>query len=392
MTTMCLAMVTVLGSKLIVRKRLVWADCILIAAMVCSVGFTIAINSQVSHGLGSKLSTVSADDYDGFQKAEYAWNILYIISLSLGKGSTLSLLLALAPSKSYRIPMLAVGSVVGLWTLTSILGSAFQCELPHPYLVTTGKCFGQNGFWIATGVVDIVTDVALMALPTYLVYNLQLQKQKKMAVCFAFSFRTGAIGCTIWRLCGLHFLFDHTSDVTLHSWLPTVATILEVFWCVFAACVPHLRPFIDSIQAGYLSGMIHESDGRFDYGNDSYLMGKMAQSKAASQVRSQALKSAAETNVDGGADRHRATESSLDLPRQGLGAGIGHAITSSNRVVTNTVAGRKAERDSHNPGPVKIRSRSESTRSDGAGSQGSDGSKAMIIKTTKEWSVSYQDA
>jgi hypothetical protein len=352
----------------------------------------------VSHGLGSPLSTVSAKDYEGFQKAGYAWNMLYILSLFFGKASTLTLLLALAPNKNFRFPMLAVGATICLWALTGIFASAFQCSLPHAYLITAGQCFSQTGFWDAMGVVDIVTDVAIMALPVFLVYNLQLAVSKKLAVCFAFSFRLVAVGCVVWRLTEMRRFYARGSDVTFNSWLPTIATILEVFASVFSACVPHLRPFMESIQAGYLSSVIQEGDGQFKYGNDSYLMGKMAQSKTASAVRSQALKSDARGRGD-----------SFDLPRQGAqgdggagATGIGQAFTSSNRIVIGTVRGgtkagplTAAEKDYRSGSSTDIRperNRSESIGSDGGRSHGSDGSKAMIIKTTKEWSVRYQDA
>ncbi|EXJ61483.1 uncharacterized protein A1O5_11799 [Cladophialophora psammophila CBS 110553] len=382
--TMCLAVITVLVSKLVVLRRLAWNDSIIIAAMALSIGFTVAINQQVSGGLGSEISTLTGDQYEKFQKAGYAWNILYITSLSFGKVSTLSLLLALSPNKSYRIPMLATGGLTAVWAVASVIASAFQCSLPHPYLITTNKCFSQEGFWDAVGIIDILIDVALMAIPVWLVYNLQLPLKKKIAVCFAFSFRILAIACTIWRISEMHRFFDRNADVTFESWLPTIATLLEVFFSVFAACVPHLRPFMESIQAGYLSGVIQEGDGRFGYGNDSYLMGKMAQSKAGtSAIRSQALKS-------------ELRGESLDLPRQGAtigqmndspGHGIGQALTSTNRIVVNKVSAGRPEKEFSSE-----RHRSESITSDGGRSHGSDGSKAMIIKTTKEWSVSYQDA
>ncbi|KIW15224.1 hypothetical protein PV08_05269 [Exophiala spinifera] len=385
LATLCLAVITVLLSKLVVLRRLMWTDSIIATAMLFAIGFTIAINNQVSRGLGSQLSTVRSEDYEGFQKAGYAWNMLYIITMSFGKLSTLSLLLALAPNKSYhRIPMLALVGFIGLWTVATLFASAFQCALPHPYLITTETCFNQTGFWDTIGIVNILTDIAIMAMPILLVYGLHLSSKKKVAVCFAFSFRLGAVACTIWRLTEIHRFFDRGTDITFNSWLPTIATILELFFSVFSACVPHLRPFMDSIQAGYLSGVASE-DGRFGYGNDSYLMGKTARSKVAvaSGVRSHAFKSD---------DRSE----SLDLPRQGIRAentsdhSIGRALTSSNRVVIQSGRGSKAQKipslsDSH---PKR---RSNSVTSNGGRSDGSDGSKAMIIKTTKEWSVSYQD-
>lgn len=336
----------------------------------------------MNNGLGSELSTVRKEEYDNFQKSEYAWNLLYILSICLAKLSTLSLLLALAPNKSYRAPMMAMGGFLLLWTISSTFSSAFQCSLPHPYLITSGNCFQQTRFWVSFGVISIITDAAVMILPVHLVYNLQLSMHKKIAVCFAFSFRAFAIGCTIWRLTQLEKFFYRAGDITFDSWLPTIATILEVFFAVFSSCVPHLRPFMESIQAGYLSGVMTEGDARFGYGNDSYLMGKMAHSNIASQVRSQGMK----TELRG---------ESLDLPRHGttdvvVGRrdDIGQALT-SNRVVHSVRGGPGAMKD-NNAGMG--RNRSESLGSDGGGSHGSDGSKAMIIKTTKEWSISYQDA
>lgn len=138
---------------------------------------------------------------------------------------------------------------------------------------------------------------------------------------------------------------------------------------------------MESIQAGYLSGVMTEGDARFGYGNDSYLMGQTGQSKVNSQVRSQHMQS----EIRG---------ESLDLPSHGtnnVAAGgrddIGRALT-SNRIIHSVRGGPAAMKDSSRTG----RNRSDSLGSDGALSHGSDGSKAMIIKTTKEWSISYQDA
>ncbi|KAK6382076.1 hypothetical protein LTS17_003961 [Exophiala oligosperma] len=406
LATLCLAVITVLVSKIVVLRRLMWTDSIITTAMLFAIGFTIAINNQVSHGLGSLRSTISSQDFEGFQKAGYAWNMLYIITIALGKLSTLSLLIALAPNKSYhRIPMRVLVGFIGLWAVASLLASAFQCSLPHPYLITTETCFSQVGFWDAVGVINILTDVAIMAMPILLVHNLHLATKKKVAVCFAFSFRLGAVACTIWRLSEIHRFFDRGTDVTFDIWLPTIATILDLFIGVFSACVPHLRPFMDSIQAGYLSGVASE-DGRFGYGNDSYLMGKTVSRSNAGVV---AAASAGGGGGGGGGVRGQALKSenrseSLDLPRQGAtttavrGANgtsdhsIGRALTSNSRVIVQSVGGGKAQKEGSFPDyPRAERNRSESVTSNGGRSDGSDGSKAMIIKTTKEWSVSYQD-
>jgi len=273
--------------------------------------------------------------------------------------------------------MYVVGALVMLWGFVGIWASAFQCAVPHPYLYTTGKCFQQVAFWDAIGVIDIITDLAIMALPVIVVRNLQLPLKKKINVVFAFSFRVLAIGSTVFRLVELPKSLRRGTDVTLAGWLVTVATSLEVFFSIFATCVPHLRPFMESIQAGYLSGVINEGDTPHSRAYaDSYLMNKVGSrtaggSKMESHIRSQLTSG----------------KRSIDLPKHGqkdldvVRPSIGQAM-STNDVVT-TVRGGNRDDDRHG--------RQESVGSEGGKSGGSTGSKAMIIKTTKEWSVSYQE-
>lgn len=312
-----------------------------------SIAYTIAINEQVEYGLGSPLRTLSDSEYNSFQAAGYASNILFITGLFFAKASTLTLIIALAPNKKYRMPAKAVGVFLLVWTVASILASAFQCTPPKTWLYTSGECFDQTSFWVAYAVIDMLTDLVIMCLPILLLYKLQLPLSKKVNVCFAFSFRLLAIGCTVFRIIELPKLFHRNSDVTLDSWLPTIATILELFASVFATCVPHLRPFMESIQAGYLSGIAEGSnDARYAYGNGSYLMGKMSRNKEATTVSSNVIKDEPKTPA------------SLDLPRHGVRADedrVGQAVTTSGE-------------------------QKRSTSSDGHRSHDSTGSKAMIIK------------
>lgn len=312
-----------------------------------SIAYTIAINQQVEYGLGSPLRALSESEYNSFQAAGYASHILFIIGLFFGKASTLTLLVALAPNKKYRMPAKAVGGFLLIWTIASFFASAFQCTPPKTWLYTSGKCFDQTTFWVAYAIIDMLTDLVIMCLPILLLYKLQLSMSKKINVCFAFSFRLLAIGCTVFRIIELPKLFHRSGDVTLNSWIPTIATILELFASVFATCVPHLRPFMESIQAGYLSGIAEGSnDARYAYGNGSYLMGKMSKAKEVTTVSSNAIK------------EEPKTPASLDLERHSERVDedtVGQAITTSGE-------------------------QKRSVSSDGHRSHDSTGSKAMIIK------------
>ena len=119
-----------------------------------------------------------------------------------------------------------------------------------------------------------------------------------------------------------------------------MATQLEVNLSVFAACVPHLRPFMKSLEADYYSGVIRDPTvvGSHNGTSGSYAMEKVGHGKGTRSDSRPGLKSA----------------------------------SSNNRVTVQSTA--------------KSRNRLDDTNSDH-----STGSHAMIIKQTKEWTVSYDD-
>jgi hypothetical protein len=209
-----------------------------------------------------------------------------------------------------------------------------------------------------------------------IVHHLQLPLSKKAAVVSAFSFRLLAIGMTVFRLVTLppslrknasrtNAFTTGSSDLTMTAFLPTIATLLATFASVFVACVPHLRPFMESLQAGFLSGVIHHStDNRSAYGTGgSYVMNKVgvsSQTDPLATMRSERSVNGMLKNANG--------QILVEKP-----AGIGLAVGTDEVIIAGS------------------RNRRNSNCTDGGGSHGSHGSDAMIIKQTKEWSVRYEE-
>ena len=334
---------------------------------------------------------------------------MYIFAICTTKLTTLTLLYNLTPLRSHRRPIVITGSFILAWTIATILANAFQCAMPRPYLYTSSShCISQTGFWYATGIIDILTDIALMILPVMVIAKLQLPLNKKAAIAFAFSFRLATIACTAFRLSQITPALSrshHPYDPTFNAWLFTIATLLEIFAGIFATAIPHLRPFIESIQSGYLSGMIGEpaeGSGRTLYGgsqanNDTYNMRKYGTKSRDGDANNSngyapGTKNSVISYVRGGAKAKRDSRS-MDLPRHGQADRKGRGPTNDNFALRGQNIGQAISRDEE-IGPVgKGRRRSDSGISEGgrSGSGGSMGSNAMIIKTTKEWSVSYQD-
>jgi hypothetical protein len=218
-----------------------------------------------------------------------------------------------------------------------------------------------------------------MALPILIVRHLQLSLAKKVAVVSAFSVRVFAIGATIFRLATLSPSLrkdpSHTnafatgsSDLTMTAYLPTIAMVLATFTSIFVTCVPHLRPFMDSLQAGFLSGVIRDStDNQTSYGSGgSYAMDRVGGSSRVAPLatmRSQRRVDVVLKNANGQILVEKPVRVKIGMN------GIGTAV--------------RANEAGHRP----WRNGSASDRVESGRSHGSD---AMIIKQTKEWSVRYE--
>lgn len=218
-----------------------------------------------------------------------------------------------------------------------------------------------------------------MAFPILIVRNLQLALAKKVAVVAAFSFRLLAIGMTIFRLATLppslrkdpsrtNAFATGSSDLTMTSYLPTIATLLATFASIFVTCVPHLRPFMDSLQAGFLSGVIHDSaDNRTAHGTAYGNGGSFALDKVTASSRVDPLATMRSQRSTATVLKNANGQILVETP-----ARVGRALGTDEVVA---------------PGRHR---RQNSSSSEGGVSRGSHGSDAMIIKQTKEWTVTYE--
>ena len=74
-------------------------------------------------------------------------------------------------------------SLIGVWTITALFVVAFGCKLPTPWvLALSDQCIDLLAFWTYYGVFNIITDIALIALPISIVIKLQMKASQKAVV------------------------------------------------------------------------------------------------------------------------------------------------------------------------------------------------------------------
>ncbi|KAI9702963.1 MAG: hypothetical protein M1836_008177 [Candelina mexicana] len=255
---MILAVLVKVAMKVLTQRTFEWDDAILSLAMAFGSAQSAMTSIQIFSGTGNSIESLPVSEVERYQKTAYSSELLYIVTLFISKISVLMLLRqitfrAIAPL--HRRLVFILGSVLTMWSVASAISSAFQCRLPTVWMVLGEDCFDQFSFWMSYGVLNILTDAALIVLPIYAVWHVQLTVKERWIVVGCFALRTVVIGATIAQLIMLDHL-NKAQDITLNAWSYQVVTQLVVSLSIITVCIPYMR----SALMGFESGMFQTGD------------------------------------------------------------------------------------------------------------------------------------
>ncbi|KAI0839455.1 hypothetical protein F5Y06DRAFT_286471 [Hypoxylon sp. FL0890] len=239
-----------LGTKYALTRKIAWDDGLMILALALSLGQCIAISFAASQGLGKPMDTLSDDAISSFLKAEYASVPLQILTFSLVKWSIAIFIEHLSPNKTHQRMDLGLRVVVGLWLISGILTSLFQCSLPTPWDYLDGaRCIDRRAWWTYIAALNIVTEVGIIALYLLIIGKLQISRSKKAIVLSIFLTRIFVIGTAAAQLAVFYDAYPD-SDVIQSMWLPVILNQVVICVSIVTACLPYLKPFMESLQSG----------------------------------------------------------------------------------------------------------------------------------------------
>ena len=81
-------------------------------------------------------------------------------------------------------------AVVLAWSIGSIASTIWQCvpiEASWNNTITDKVCVNSDASWYQYGIINIVTDVMILALPIRPILKLQLHKREKLALLGVFA-------------------------------------------------------------------------------------------------------------------------------------------------------------------------------------------------------------
>jgi hypothetical protein len=98
-------------------------------------------------------------------------------------------MVSIKPLRPVVLSCYAFLGVVAVWMIAGIFSLAFQCEVPQPWVLGPDTCVDQFALRIGLGVVNMVTDVAVVVLAFFMMYSVQTTASKKYSVVALFGLR-----------------------------------------------------------------------------------------------------------------------------------------------------------------------------------------------------------
>ncbi|KAF2400461.1 hypothetical protein EJ06DRAFT_431544 [Trichodelitschia bisporula] len=225
-------------------------DIIITVATAFGVAQSVVTMIAVSHGIGKDVDIISPNKLQQAELIQYAADILYIFTVALGKISTCELVARLTRKREHLIASRAVAGIIAVWGVGSMFAIGLRC-LPHPWDLLD-RCSSFTSHWSGVLIVGCVLELALVLLPAYLVWSLQMPVKSKMIVIGAFSSRVLILPMAIARLSELYRIHS-SNNYTFDVVNAIIFGQVEMHYTLIAASIPCMRPFLKAWNTGLLA-------------------------------------------------------------------------------------------------------------------------------------------
>ncbi|RHZ43922.1 uncharacterized protein CDV56_101559 [Aspergillus thermomutatus] len=223
------------------RNRHIGADdWIILASLISSVLLSVTECSAVHYGYGKHSKDIDVHDRVIALKWFFAAQVMYKVVITVNKISFLCLYLRIFIQPIFR--RVCYGGVVFLvaWGLAYILVTIFQCTPVASFWdksITQKTCVNSKTQWLSYAVINILSDVAILALPLYPISKLHLARGKKIALAVLFSMGTFVCATSIVRTTTLAESADN-KDPTSGPIPATIWSVIEANVGIICACLP----------------------------------------------------------------------------------------------------------------------------------------------------------
>ncbi|EUC28265.1 hypothetical protein COCCADRAFT_30444 [Bipolaris zeicola 26-R-13] len=252
-------------------------DWCVVAALISGAPSVIIIDrAVVPNGLGRDIWTVHPDQITEFAKYLFGLEVLYFFHIALLKLMLLFFFLRIFPKQSIKRIIWATIVFTCLYAIAFITASIFQCR-PISYNwwkwdgEHQGQCININALAWSNAIISIITDIWMLAVPLWEVFQLQLSWRKKLSVAIMFCVGTFVTVISVLRLRSL-VTFAASSNPTWDQVDVITWSNLELNIGIMCANLPTLRVILVRLFPKIL-GTTRATDRAAYYGNGNQSFG-----------------------------------------------------------------------------------------------------------------------
>ncbi|MCJ1456488.1 hypothetical protein MMC28_006849 [Mycoblastus sanguinarius] len=257
----CLRLVT----RIWITRNFGWDDAMIaLAQAVNAVGMGFVM-LEVWFGLGRHVQYLPADHYVGFLKYNFLDWVQVFITLALSKISICLFLLRISKFERWRYFLFGLIAFLVLTHLPLTLLFLLQCIPLNKNWSTSvpGHCFSKRAvekIIVVQGVFSIVTDFVGATFPVLLLWNSRLPMRQKIALNLLMGLGVMFVLSTSIVDVRTSYSWEILSnDVTWVGVGNALTRILEVNFCIIAACIPIMRPLILHLRNRFFPRKMRDS-------------------------------------------------------------------------------------------------------------------------------------
>lgn len=132
--------------------------------------------------------------------------------------------------------------------------AVFQCtpimKTFHPEIA--GTCISTPHFFIATAALTILTDLLVLVIPTWLLWDIRLKPKKKIATIFLLSLGCLVTSISVYRMWYLITVYFGGPNPDPMYTLAGTSSGIEVNLAIITACGPSMKPLITRFLPNFL--------------------------------------------------------------------------------------------------------------------------------------------
>ncbi|KAL5410030.1 hypothetical protein PMIN04_010799 [Paraphaeosphaeria minitans] len=242
------------GVKIYISRSLTVETGFVFLALFFGSAQSITVSLQASNGFGKPTTSLNNERSQAIMKSGYAAVILFFFSVAFSKLAIVAFIHGLTPKKLDRRFNYATGAFAIAWLVVAVSMAAFRCRLPRPWDRTLGRCINDLQWWDSITILNIISEVNLVALEMGIIAPLQMARQRKVSLICLLTCR---LLVSIAAAIQLHFFHEDTSgplkdDYALGYWRSTIGNQIVQCVATVTTSLPYTKIFMESFESGLI--------------------------------------------------------------------------------------------------------------------------------------------